>query len=397
MIRWIRNILLAVAVALLTVLVIACVRFRGEIDFAVVIFWLIAAPVAVFVCYQLVRWISFVESGRHTWTTMAYVEQAVRMNLPLPRMLLAAEASESFATAVLLRRVRTRLENGDGITETLRRSLPALDPRTTSLLSAAEKTGRIGDEFARVVNENLARRSRNVADAMFLRTYPVAMLIALPCVVFVIMVFVMPKFVQIFRDYGAPLPWPTRLLVQLAGPLDLGFWCVMFVVLVILLRFTLRLRAVRALGLFAWFPRNRNLSDVCHVVSTSLQAGLPLDAALRGAGELSVGRPLKTKLARWVSGVEGGMPSALAADAAGMPRLISAMTATAERTQAAAAFDFLSRYYASRFSRTVALLRGASIPAMTFFFGAVVAFVVLALFLPLITLIDVTMPFKGGL
>jgi type II secretory pathway component PulF len=104
---------------------------------------------------------------------------------------------------------------------------------------------------------------------------------------------------------------------------------------------------------------------------------------------------MRRKLARWADGIEAGMPSAHAADAAGMPRLISALTATADLTAAAEAFNFLSRYYAMKFSRLITLLRATAIPAMTFLFGGIVGFVVLSLFLPLIGLIDAVEPYRG--
>src|SRR5215213_9717495 len=70
-----------------------------------------------------------------------YVEQAVRLNLPLPPMLLAAERGETGRLRTKLRRLRERLENGYPLAAAMDRTLPGLPARTIGLVAAAERTG----------------------------------------------------------------------------------------------------------------------------------------------------------------------------------------------------------------------------------------------------------------
>ena len=61
-----------------------------------------------------------------------------------------------------------------------------------------------------------------------------------------------------------------------------------------------------------------------------------------------------------------------------MPGLVVEMLVPATSgEQVADVFDFLARYYDSRFSRTRLLLRGAVIPLTVFFFAVIVTFVAL--------------------
>jgi len=128
-----------------------------------------------------------------------------------------------------------------------------------------------------------------------------------------------------------------------------------------------------------------------------LAAGLPLDSALRGAGELSVGRKLRGKLRRWAMGIERGLPTADAARQAEMPRLVVGMAGTGDVSSAQEVFRFLARYYATRFSRWMQLMRGAAVPAMVFFFALIVGTVALALFQPIVALIDAVQPYRISL
>jgi type II secretory pathway component PulF len=66
-------------------------------------------------------------------------------------------------------------------------------------------------------------------------------------------------------------------------------------------------------------------------------------------------------------------------------------------TNMADVFRFLSRYYAGKFSRLAILLQGAAVPATAIAFGAIVAFVALSLFTPMIALINSVSHYKGAL
>jgi len=59
-------------------------------------------------------------------------------------------------------------------------------------------------------------------------------------------------------------------------------------------------------------------------------------------------------------------------------------------------FAFLARYYRSRFSRAAELIRAMMGPAITLFFGLIVAIVIISIFLPLISLIqNISAPARG--
>jgi type II secretory pathway component PulF len=65
---------------------------------------------------------------------------------------------------------------------------------------------------------------------------------------------------------------------------------------------------------------------------------------------------------------------------------------TAQPADIVNVFRFLARYYDARFSRLAILLNSAVPPALALLFGAIVAAVALAMFLPMIRLIDQVNP-----
>lgn len=144
--------------------------------------------------------------------------------------------------------------------------------------------------------------------------------------------------------------------------------------------------------------RDRGLADVFDVLAEGLEAGRPLAEALPETQRLRLNKVLEQRLLRVAEAVERGMSLADAARLAGMPALVAGMVATGEASGTLAeTCAFLARYYRARFSRTLILLQMAAEPVMVLTLGILVAIIVVALFMPLVTLIDSVSVYKGVL
>lgn len=332
---------------------------------------------------------------------LSYLEQAVRLNLPLPRFLSAAAASEDALTGRRLIELRDRLEVGPGLSESLDRAVPEASRRTIALIAAGERTGRLPQALDRLVRES-HYQPRDLTDRAFFLTYPAAMTVTIIFVIGLIMIFVMPKYQQILKDFGTPMPPVTAMLIYLsylfASNLPVILLCLILVAMAWLAGALIwPAQDRRYAWLTGWFTRDRDLADVCRVVADGLSVGMPLDAALRQAAELPLSEMMRWRLYRWASGIERGLSAPDSARRAGMPRIVTGLTATAEITQAHETFVFLARYYRSLFRRLQRLARGAALPAMVFFFAAIVTIVALGLFMPIITLMSASTPYKFSL
>jgi type IV pilus assembly protein PilC len=327
---------------------------------------------------------------------LTYVEQAVRMNLPLPRMLLAAEASEPRWIADRITRLRKKLEAGSSIADALEKTVPGLSRRDIAMITTAERVGRMGPQLTHLVRHEQTIQTRNLAERSFLRSYPTAMICVIIAILSMVMIFVIPKYEQIFRDFKTPLPPITEAVIELCDYPTAVFFVLISAAIALLATIADGLcRRVDWFEPSRWFTSNRDLADICHVIAESMEAGQPLTTAIRGATDLSINTGMQIKLNRWANGIENGQSTADSAIAAGMPKLIAGLTTSAD------GFAFLSRYYHDKFSRTALLIRAAAVPAMVLFFGVIVAIVALTLFLPIIALIDsvgsVKTPFESWL
>ena len=79
-----------------------------------------------------------------------------------------------------------------------------------------------------------------------------------------------------------------------------------------------------------------------------------------------------------------------AARAAGLPGLVVGMleTGVAAGGEVPEVLRFLSRYYRARFSRAMAVVRGAVVPATVLAFAAPVLWIALSLFVPMVAMVE---------
>jgi type IV pilus assembly protein PilC len=332
---------------------------------------------------------------------LAYLEQAVRLNLPLPAMLGAAARNESRLTARRLDRLRTQLEQGGTLAASLAEAVPEMPEITLQKVAAAEHLGQLQPTLARLT----ARHGPSAAppeQVAFYKAYPPAMLLVLAIVVGIIVMFVMPKFEAIFRDFHATLPPVTQLLLAVTQ----NQWfqetlCVLAVIWIGQLLAQMLAPRHRPFfgnllhGVYFRVPilhrhiLDRGMADLCQTTAGAVRASWPLDQALREAAGMQDNALLRRRVDRWAAQIGEGVSISDAARGARLPRLIAAMLAPVRSgDELAQALAFLARHYQTRVERARILLRAAYIPIVVTLMGICVGFVAMSLMMPLAHLIQ---------
>jgi len=348
---------------------------------------------------------------RRANAAIAYLEQAVRLNLPLSRMLYAAQRGERGPIVERLGALRQLLEDGYPVGAAVEVAIPEVPERDAALIEASERIGRLPQALHAIVGEQSAEAARrSMSEVTFYRTYPFVMAAMITSVLGMVMIFVMPKFETIFSDFGTKLPAITVYTLDVArtlGPLlvaavaaavlvwtGLSLWQMFRPVrFASLVGRGVRDRIVWSTPIAHGIARDRGLADAFALIAGALDNGMPIERAFAEASNLEINRVLRERFERWARGVAGGASIETAARAAPMPPLVAGMLVSARGPDAARdVFRFLARYYHTRYSRTAALVQGATVPLVVFFFGVIVACVALSLFMPLITLIDTVVP-----
>lgn len=266
------------------------------------------------------------------------------------------------------------------------------------LVRTAEVSGNL-DETLRQLADYMSRdeaAARKVRGAMI---YP-AIVIGLALVVITILVgFVLPSFANLFRDFHAQLPWPTRLLLTIGGfSRDHKFtiFATLATVVGICVLYS-RTRSGRELldvaflrmPVIGLLVRDAIVERYLRTLATLARSGVPiaqmLETANRSLGNVVFQRGLAQVRPRMLSG--DGFAEPLAATHL-FPRMVIQMIRVGEETghldsNLEEAADHYAEELDYRLKRMIAMLE----PALVIIVGAVVGFIALSVIAPMYGLV----------
>jgi len=151
----------------------------------------------------------------------AFLRQLATMlqaGLPLLQALDIARGDGAADMAALLQTVRADVAAGESLHAALARHPRQFDPLVCHLVRAAEQAGMLDTMLERIAlyrEKSLALRGK-IRAAL---TYPCAVLVAAMLVTLVIMLWVVPSFEEMFRSFGAELPWLTQAVMAISRAL----------------------------------------------------------------------------------------------------------------------------------------------------------------------------------
>src|SRR6188768_227031 len=129
----------------------------------------------------------------------------------------------------LMMDVKSRIEAGSSLADAFRQHPAQFDNLYCNLVAAGESSGMIDailDRLATYKEKILALKSK-IKSALF---YPSAVVAVAIVVVWVIMIFVIPAFKDVFSSFGAALPAPTQLVIDMSDFIVKWWWAAFLVI-----------------------------------------------------------------------------------------------------------------------------------------------------------------------
>ncbi len=141
----------------------------------------------------------------------------VGAGVPLLRSLsVLTKQTENQFLVETLARVRTDVESGDSLSDSIARHPRVFDDLYVPMVRAGETAGALDEILAQLATT----MERSVALRQKIRaalTYPIAVLVLITFVIAAMLIFVVPVFAGIYDDLGGELPLPTRILVGVSA------------------------------------------------------------------------------------------------------------------------------------------------------------------------------------
>jgi type IV pilus assembly protein PilC len=323
--------------------------------------------------------------------------------LPLVQCLeILAQQQENKNFQMVLTQTRQDVEEGSTLAAAMARHPKTFDQLFVNMIEAGEAGGILDLILQRLSTyiEKIVKLRRDVVSAMI---YPAAVIVIAIAVVAVIMIFVIPSFQSIFTGLlgpGEQLPMPTRIVVGFSEFLaGVGGLVILGVIAatVTALRFYYRTpgghRRIDSLLLkvpiIGGILRKIAVARFSRTLSTLLSSGVPILQSLEITARTAGNMILEEAIGKVRAGVERGESIVEPLKATEVfPNMVSQMIAIGEQTGALdAMLGKIADFYEQEVDSAIASLLTLIEPIMIGFLGVTIGSIVIAMYLPLFTLI----------
>ncbi len=263
------------------------------------------------------------------------------------------------------------------------------------------RAGEIGgllDEILKRLAELLEKQARIRQRVKSALMYPAFVMVAAVGIVVILMIFVVPTFVGMFTELGSTLPLPTRILVATADIMRSWWWLVLLALAGCwaLLKMVLQTPAGRRLAdqgmlhapIFGSLVERIIVSRFARTFGTLIASGVPILTALETVRATVTNVVIDEALQEVEQSLKAGESLARPIEISGVfPPLVSRMIALGEET---GQLDHMLMQVADSYDEEVdvqlAGLTQLLEPILILFVGGIVGFIVMAMFLPLMSL-----------
>ena len=301
-----------------------------------------------------------------------------------------AEGTNNKRFRQILQQVNEEIRQGVTFGDALAPHAAILPPYYLGMVRTSELTGRLDvalEQLSGYIERELEAKSKLKSALM----YPSVVLLMSIVTITILMVFVLPKFVDFFDNLGAKLPLSTRMLLAL-GDFSKNFWYVYVLGFVaagvagFLAQRTRRGNRVRdkvllALPIVGDIVRFSVIERICRVLGAMSKAGVPIPEGMRAAVVSAKNTVFEEKLQPAQEHILEGDGLAEPIAATGMfPRAAVQMMRVGESTGTIdQQLENAAEYYARELDYKLKRLTTLFEPAVIVFMGIVVGFVAIAL------------------
>lgn len=295
----------------------------------------------------------------------------------------------------LLMDIKTEVETGSSLSQAFRKYPQYFDALFCNLVGAGEQAGILDSLLDRLATykEKIIAIKGKIKGALF---YPVSIIVVALVITAVIMIFVIPTFKDLFKGFGADLPAPTQIVMNMSdwfvanwfyffGGLGLGVWLTLNAYKRSVAMQNLVDRMILRAPIFGDVLRKASIARWCRTLSTMFAAGVPLVEALEsvaGAAGNYVYYEATKKIQQEVSSGTGLTVSMQ--NTGVFPSMVLQMTAIGE--ESGALDQMLSKvadFFEAEVDEAVDALASLMEPLIMVVLGGLIGGLVVAMYLPI--------------
>ena len=327
----------------------------------------------------------------------------IRTGLPLLEALnILSESSDDKTLKIVFKEASIGISRGATFQEILEKHPDVFDEMYLALVSAGETAGLLPEVLDREAKllESLSKIKGQIQSAL---TYPIAIFVLTVIVIIIMLVFVIPVFTDMYSSSGTELPALTQFLVDASSLIKDPLFLIKTIPALII-GFLLTKRQMKTNKFINWkdsmllkLPITKDLvtksclANFSRTLSSLNSAGVPILEALMISKRTLGNRVFQRIADKMNTEIQAGQPiyKVLALEVKVIPIMFTSMFRIGEETgELSEMVDKLADFYEDEVSTSVKSLTSVLEPLMIVFVAIVVAFILVAMYLPMFNMMS---------
>ena len=307
------------------------------------------------------------------------------------------DQTESKVLRSAIKNVQSNVEKGETLANAMRMEGTTFPPLLISMVAAGEASGSLETAVERmaVQFEKDAKLQGMVKKAMI---YPIVLLFVAIGVVIVMMVFVIPNFMQMFEGLDAEMPFMTVLVINMSNFVINKWWLLIAIVVGVAVAYNMYYRtdagrhmidAIKIkIPVFGVLAVKTACARFSRIMSTLLAAGMPMISAIEIASGTMDNVLFKDALQKVKNGVSLGMGLSQQLGVTNrFPAMVVHMIGIGEETGSIEdMLTSVANYYDEEVEIATQSVTALMVPMIILVMAVVVGGLVLAIYQPMIEL-----------
>ncbi len=321
----------------------------------------------------------------------------VTAGLPITNALSILEAQASPAMSKVVGEILRAVESGESLSKALEKYPKIFDQVYIALVKAGESAGVLDNVLTRLA-ENLEKQKQFNSEIKSAMIYPAIVIGGMFVVGLIMILFVIPKMTQIYEEFQAELPMPTKILL-FVSKFATNFWwlglifliAAVFVIPLIMKNPVVKMQSdqlIFRLPIIGNLRRQIMLAEFTRTLGILVGAGVLIVDALEIVRR-SLGSPLyEQAMVQVGQSVQKGFPLAQAmAEMEMFPPILPQMISVGEETgKLDEVLGKVSNYFSQESEQAIKGLTSAIEPLIMIVLGVGVGFLVIAVIMPIYNL-----------
>ncbi len=326
------------------------------------------------------------------------ISTMVSAGLPITEALNILKMQSQGKMKEVVSQILADVEEGQSFSSAISKYPEVFSSTYVALIKAGETGGVLDSVLARL-SDTMEKQMEFKGKVKGALIYPVIVVLGMILVAFIMMVFVIPKMLSLYSEFGADLPTPTKILMNVSG-FFAKFWWLLGGIFLVFLNFFLAYRKTKQgrrkvdelilrIPIFGDLQRQVVLTELTRTLSLLVGAGVSILDALAISSQVVGNAVISDALDDAAKDVEKGFPLAFSfskhPDA--FPYILSQMVAVGEETgKMSEVLAKVSHVFEVESDQKVKALTSAIEPLVMIVLGIGVGFLVIAVILPIYNL-----------